>query len=344
MGCIEKINQLSIPKRQINITRVGVDIGKKQVDYRTLRSSTQSVAGFKMRMDCVNFIKDETKLTRATVIKILKGVNTPSFLNNPERFIFEAIQVINEALVKNYVEQISYALLDDKFCVSQFEKIVSHKDSVQDITNKKKSIYDAVVFNSGVEKNFAIELDKDERIKLFIKLPTWFSVRTPLGGYTPDWAIVTAKIGIKDKESDEKVYFVIETKGSIDESQRRVSENQKIECAKKHFEVIKIRYKDVANYPQFVELMTRNWDDLKMPGMKSDLFFSDIISDEDIKSNQKFTDYLPVLSLEAVATTFGKEQPVEVLGWKKNKTSKKFNKDMFIAKVVGRSMEPTISR
>jgi type III restriction enzyme len=75
---------------------------------------------------------------------------------------------------------------------------------------------------------------------------------------------------------------------------------------------------------------------------KSDLFFSDVISDEDIKSNQKFTEYLPVLSLEAVATTFGKEQSVDVLGWKKVKTSKKLNKDLFIAKVVGKSMEPTI--
>lgn len=342
-GCIEKINQLSIPKRQINITRVGVDIGKKQVDYRTLRSFTQGISGSKMRMDCVNFIKDETKLTRGTVIKILKGVNSRLLFNNPERFIFESIQVINESLVKDYVEQISYRLSDDKFCVSQFEKMLSHKDSVHDIKNKKKSIYDAVVYSSDVEKNFAGELDRDERIKLFIKLPVWFSVKTPLGGYTPDWAIVTAKTGIKDKESDEKVYFVIETKGSTDESQRRVSENQKIDCAKKHFEVIRVRYKAIANYPQFVELMTRDWYDLKMTGMKSDLFFSDVISSESIKSNQKFTDYLPVLSLEAVATTFGKEQAVEILGWKKNKTGKKLNNDMFIAKVVGRSMEPTIS-
>lgn len=254
-GCIEKINQLSIPRRQISKTRIGLDIGKKQLDYLTLRSSVKDVARTKTAMDCVNFVKDETKLTRRTVIEILKGANHRLFLNNPERFIFESIKVINGALLKDYVEQISYRLSDDEFSISQFEKIVTHKDSVQDIKNKKKSIYDAIVFSSEVEKNFAIDLDRDERIKLFIKLPAWFSIKTPLGGYNPDWAIVTVKMSVTGKESDEKIYFVIETKGSTDESERRVSENQKIACAKRHFEVINVKYKDVSSYREFEELL-----------------------------------------------------------------------------------------
>jgi len=343
-GCIERINRLSIPKRQINVTRVGVDIGKKQVDFRTLQSASQDVVIPKTPMDCVNFIKDETKLTKGTVIKILKGINSRLLFNNPERFIFESIQVINESLVKDYVEQISYRLSDDKYCVSQFEKIVSHKDSVHDIANKKKSIYDAVVYSSDVEKNFAIDLDRDERIKLFIKLPVWFSVKTPLGGYTPDWAIVTVKTDSKGKERDEKIYFVIETKGSTSESQRRVSENLKVDCAKKHFEVISVRYKDVASYSQFEELMRQDWGVCKTDDKKSDLYFSDIIPDEDVKKTDKYESYLPVFSLEAVATAFSEEQKLpKVLGWKKVNIKKKFDKDYFIAKVVGRSMEPTIT-
>lgn len=87
-----------------------------------------------------------------------------------------------------------------------------------------------------------------------------------------------------------------------------------------------------------------DWQDLDFTKAveKYDLFFSDVISDEDIKSNQKFTTYAPVLSLEATATTFGKEQPVDILGWKKIRTGKKLNKDLFIAKVIGKSMEPKI--
>lgn len=72
------------------------------------------------------------------------------------------------------------------------------------------------------------------------------------------------------------------------------------------------------------------------------LFFSDVISDEDLDKNAKYTEYLPVYSVEAVATSFSKEQPVDLLGWKKVKAGKKLQKDMFIAKVVGKSMEPTI--
>lgn len=253
--CIEKINKLSIPKRQIMVTQFGIEMRDVKVDYRILKSSAYDAAGRETAMDYINFIKDETKLTKGTVIKILRGMNLSLLFNNPERFVFESIQVINDTLVKGYVEQISYRLSEDKYCVSQFEKIASHKDSIQDIKNKKKSIYDAVIYNSDVEKNFAIDLDRDERIKLFIKLPGWFSIKTPLGGYTPDWAIVTVKMDNKGKEAEEKIYFVIETKGSMAESQRRVSENQKIECAKKHFEVISVKYKDISNYREFEELM-----------------------------------------------------------------------------------------
>jgi SOS-response transcriptional repressor LexA len=146
----------------------------------------------------------------------------------------------------------------------------------------------------------------------------------------------------KGKEADEKIYFVIETKGSTSESQRRVSENQKIECAKKHFEIIKVRYKDVSSYRQFEEFMRQDWVAPKEDDKKSDLFFSDIISDEDMLKKDKYSTHLPVYSLQAVATAFSEEQKPELLGWKKIDTRKKLDKHMFIAQVVGRSMEPTI--
>ena len=75
---------------------------------------------------------------------------------------------------------------------------------------------------------------------------------------------------------------------------------------------------------------------------KSDLFFSDVVPDEDLEKVLRYTEYLPVYSVEAVATSFGEEQPMDLLGWKKVKTGKKLKEDMFIAKVIGRSMEPTI--
>ena len=97
-------------------------------------------------------------------------------------------------------------------------------------------------------------------------------------------------------------------------------------------------------------LICKDWDDIvepygrdiKVEKEKTDLYISDILSDNDIDEADKFLDLLPVYSLEAVATSFGKEEHVEQLGWMKVHNSRKLDKHMFIAKVVGRSMEPTI--
>ena len=252
--CIAKINALDIPERKIKIVNVGIEITKEEIRSTVLeRDSHTASFGGKQSLDVVNFIKNETKLTQATVARILQGISPKSFFNNPERFMIEAVKVINQERLKKYVEQISYCLTEDKFGVTQFGKMTGHRDSIQNLENKAKSIYEDVVYESAIEKDFTLNLDRDECIRLFIKLPDWFKIETPIGGYNPDWAIVTAK----GRNREEKVYFVIETKSSTSESDRRVAENEKIECAKKHFQVIDVQYKDVANYQQFEELINR---------------------------------------------------------------------------------------
>jgi len=96
------------------------------------------------------------------------------------------------------------------------------------------SIYDVVLWESKIERDFAEAMSQREDIKLFIKLPSWFKVETPLGSYNPDWAIV--------KEGDEKVYLVRETKGTKSELQLRPSELAKIQCGKAHFEEVSVDY------------------------------------------------------------------------------------------------------
>lgn len=250
-SCANKIKQLRISKPQVRVERAGVDIGKGGITARVIGTRAEDLNQSKRVIDCVELIKNETKLTRQTVAAILaKANNITAFLNNPERFCFEAARVIKEELIKDYVEQVRYEIISDKYPVSQFEDIPSYKDVVQPVKN---SIYDAIVYDSDVEKNFAVELDTDERIKLFIKMPNWFKVETPVGGYNPDWAIVTAKIDLQGKEGKERIYFVIETKGDI--SNLRPSEQAKIASAKKHFEVIEVKYKEVENYKEFASLI-----------------------------------------------------------------------------------------
>ncbi|MEO5928251.1 MAG: DEAD/DEAH box helicase family protein [Patescibacteria group bacterium] len=245
----KRIQELKISKPQIKIERAGIAMAKEGIDATILGGQSQALSQTRRMIDCVELIKSETKLTRETIAAILQeSGNFKSLANNPDRFIYEVTKIIREELVRDYIEQVSYEVVPEKYDVAQFENIPSYKDSVEPINH---SIYDAIVYDSEVEQKFAVDLDRDERIKLFIKLPGWFKIETPVGGYNPDWAIVTAKRDLRGNEDREKVYFVIETKGGTN---LRASERAKIDSAKKHFEVIAVNYKEInSGYQQFNE-------------------------------------------------------------------------------------------
>jgi type III restriction enzyme len=100
----------------------------------------------------------------------------------------------------------------------------------------EKSIYDGIIKESNIAEEFAKALDNDSRIKLFIKLPDWYIIETPAGNYSPDWAIVVEKI--QDGVTSEKIYFVVETKGTNSIYELRPEEQMKIKSARKRFELI----------------------------------------------------------------------------------------------------------
>jgi len=243
----KRIGELRVSKPQIKIERAGISIAKEGIGASIIGGQSQEITQTRRMIDCVESIKNETKLTRETVATILqKSDSFKSLANNPDRFTYETIKIIREELVRDYIEQIAYEVVPEKYDVGQFENIPSYKDVTQSVN---RSIYDAIVYDSEVEQKFAVDLDQDERIKLFIKLPGWFKIETPVGGYNPDWAIVTAKRDLRGKEDAEKVYFVIETKGGTN---LRSSERAKIDSAKKHFEVISVNYKEInSGYEQF---------------------------------------------------------------------------------------------
>lgn len=98
-----------------------------------------------------------------------------------------------------------------------------------------KSPYENIVLDSDIERNFALELEKNKNVVIYTKLPAWFKIPTPLGNYNPDWAVLVRP----DLTSPEqKLYFVVETKGSVFADDRRETENLKITCGKKHFKAI----------------------------------------------------------------------------------------------------------
>jgi type III restriction enzyme len=98
----------------------------------------------------------------------------------------------------------------------------------------KKSVFEQVVYQSGTERTFAADLEKNEAIKLYAKLPAWFRIPTPLGPYNPDWAVLV------DKNGDEQLYLVVETKAGLFTDDLRDKESKKIECGKAHFQALKV--------------------------------------------------------------------------------------------------------
>ncbi len=185
--------------------------------------------------DIITELQNKTNLTRKTVISILVGSKRlDDFKRNPQKFIEEVVRIIRSELRVFVTNGIKYEKIDDYYSVETFnssdETLLAYlNDKVVEST---KSPYDYTVCDSKVEERFAKRFENDPRVKVYVKLPNWFKIDTPLGNYNPDWAVVI------DKNGEEKLYFVIETKGKSDRDELRPEEKAKIVCAEKHFEAL----------------------------------------------------------------------------------------------------------
>jgi type III restriction enzyme len=187
--------------------------------------------------DIIAFLQKETEFTRHTLVTILRGSGRLSeFRDNPQQFMTLVAREINHAMRDLILDGIHYEKIAGEYWEMQrieddAEKGISrYLKDLYKVKNREKSLFDHVEFDSEVEKRFAADLDANEHVKLFIKLPSWFKIDTPIGSYNPDWAFVT--------EREEKLYCVRETKSTLDGQERRKKENQKVHCGRKHFEEI----------------------------------------------------------------------------------------------------------
>lgn len=200
--------------------------------------------------DILRYIQDETKLTRKTIIKILTECGRlDDFKNNSQKFMEVVSDTIKKSLRHLVLDGIKYEKIDGleyyKQEVFEVEELKGYLNS--NVIDSTKSIYEKVIYDSDTERAFAERMEKDEDVKLYVKLPSKFLVETPIGNYNPDWAVLIEKNGV------ESLYFVIETKGSLDEDQLRFYEGGKIICGRKHFEALGtgIEYKVANDYFEF---------------------------------------------------------------------------------------------
>lgn len=211
-----------------------------------------------VRYDLLGELVQRTGLKRSTIAAILGSIEPKTFAmyrQNPEEFIIRAGNIINEQKAIAVIEHITYHKLNQTHKVSIFSQQELRGRIGIDALQSKKSLYDLVVVDSqGVEKNFAEQLECQEAVEVYTKLPRGFYISTPVGRYNPDWAIV-----FRDEEV-KHIYFVAETKGSAQVTQLRAVESAKIECARRHFSSIsedQIKYGVVTNYSELYDMVTQ---------------------------------------------------------------------------------------
>ena len=192
-----------------------------------------------VKYDLIGKLAEGTQLTRRTVAEILKGINVvifAQFKTNPESFIAEAARLINEQKATMIIEHLAYDPVEDKFDIDIFTVAQTKQDFSKAGDKLQRHIYDYVVTDSKVEREFVKELDTANEVVVYAKLPRGFLIPTPVGDYNPDWAISFKEGAVKH------VYFIAETKGSMSSMELREIEKTKIKCARKFFDEINRKY------------------------------------------------------------------------------------------------------
>jgi type III restriction enzyme len=223
-----------IAKTRLQWRKADIAIGKAGVEA-TERDGAATVVLDEADIelpDLLTDLQDRTQLTRRTIYRVLiDSGRLDDFKRNPQQFIEMITEVINRCKRIFIVDGIKYQQLGDGYYFAQElfeqEELTGYLRNM--LTETKKSVYEHVVYGSGTERTFAEELEKNHAVKVYAKLPGWFSVPTPLGGYNPDWAVLIQEDG------HEKLYLVVETKGTLFSDALRSTEAAKIKCGEAHF-------------------------------------------------------------------------------------------------------------
>lgn len=241
---------------------IDADEIKNGVSFRTARTRTETLrtaASDTITYDLLGKIVAHTLLTRKTVAKILCNIDPIKFMmyqKNPEEFIVKVSKLINEQKASLIVDHITYNLIDGSFdseifteskAVTEFGLAYRAEKHIRDYV-----FVDGINKESSIERDFACALDNADEVCVYAKLPRGFYIPTPVGNYSPDWAIAFYEGTVKH------IYFVAETKGSLDSLQLRGVEKAKIDCAKRLFNRMstsRVKYETVTNYQDLLDKM-----------------------------------------------------------------------------------------
>lgn len=251
--CKEMQNSLSVSSAKLVYTKAGLNISAGGVLAE--ESDRYAVAMDSLQEnipDIIAYLQNETNLTRKTIVEILlRSKSIDLFKKNPQRYMEQVVQIISAKMRLMIVDGIKYTKIgDDEYYAQELfetEELTGYLS--KNMIESKKSVYEYVVYDSANEESFATNFENNNSVKLYAKLPGWFTIATPLGTYNPDWVVLI------EVDGKDKLYFVLETKGDIMFDTLRPTEDAKIKCCRKHFEALgnKVAFKDIDNFNDFIE-------------------------------------------------------------------------------------------
>ena len=248
----------TIGRQKTEMNEHEIERGESFTGEKTRTQTLRHAETSQVRYDLIGKIAEGTVLTRRTVSAILQGIRMDKlalFKSNPEEFIAKVVRLVNEQKATMVVEHVSYNAIEGEYdsaiftaerTMQRFDRVFLAKKAVQDY------VFTDGTADKSIERKFAEDLDAADEVCVYAKLPRAFQIPTPVGNYSPDWAIAFYEGTVKH------IFFVAETKGSMESLELRPIEQAKIACAKKLFREIstnKVVYHEVDSYQNLLDIM-----------------------------------------------------------------------------------------
>ena len=254
---VAELEREEIHPPRVTITKARVDVGQESIFEALQMSAARSVMSLAGRYPLPNLVEimanlmehttPPVRLTRRTLLEIIKRApNRQATVDNPNEFATVAVRIIKEKLADQLVEGIQYERINEWYEMTQFDDEIPGWEDY--LVPAERSVYDHVVYDSEPERQFVEGLEHRDDVKLYLKLPAWFTVPTPIGEYNPDWAIVMEERDEHGQSTGKPLlYLVRETRSTLDRDDWRPDQRRKVVCAERHFRELGVEYKVVTS-------------------------------------------------------------------------------------------------
>lgn len=235
MAKVEPV-RIFIEGSELTMREDGIDATLRSTSQVKLDPSADGVP------DVLSFLQRKTKLTRSTLAEMLvRSGRVGDLLVNAQSFMDQCFAVIDATLRDVMVSGVKYERLDDAWDMLLFDD-AELESYANRLTEVRKSLTEEIELDSDTEREFAKGLDAREDVLFFLKLPRWYRIKTPVGEYNPDWAIV-----MNDEEGVARLYLVRETKSTTEQLRLRGIEWAKIISGRAHFKLLGVDFAVVTN-------------------------------------------------------------------------------------------------